>query len=70
MNAFGDLAVDIHGPDGTLLDTITEGGDSTPDAEGYGPLEAGTYGLRFYSEDGMYGLGVFYRCGLFMYQAE
>jgi hypothetical protein len=68
--AMGDLAVDIHGPDGTLIQTITEGGDSTPDVEALGPLEAGTHSFRFYSEDGMYGLGVFYRCGLFMYPAE
>lgn len=68
--AFGDLAVDIHGPDGTLIQTVTEGGDSTPDAEEVGPLEAGTHYLRFYSENDTYGLGVFYRCGMFMYPAE
>jgi len=68
--AFGDLAVDIHGPDGALITTITEGNDSTPDVEDLGPLTAGTHSLRFYSEDGVYGLGVYYRCGLRMYQAE
>ena len=68
--AFGDLAIDVHGPDGALIKTITEGDDSTPDIEDLGPLTAGTHYLRFYSEDGVYGLGVFYRCGLFMYKAE
>ena len=66
--SLGDLALDIHNPDGSLLTTITESDDSTPDGEDIETLDAGVYSLRFYSEDAVYSPGVYYRCGLFMYK--
>ena len=60
-----DLAVDVTTWDGeTVLESVLDGDDSTPDAFNLGPYDPGTYLLRVYAEGDtpFYGPGAYYRC--------
>jgi len=62
--AIGDVQVELHDPEGTLVATFEDGDDLAPDGEAE-DLVAGGYTLSFSSQDGTYGPGVYYRCGVY-----
>lgn len=62
----GDVQVDVVGPAGEVVATVTDGDDSAPDVASLPVPDDGPYALRFYEQDGIGDPGVYYRCGVYV----
>lgn len=64
--AYGDVELAVLDAEGVLVTSASDGDDKAPDIEGYTVEAGGTYTLAFTEKTGLSGVGVYYRCGVYV----
>ncbi|MFT7519872.1 MAG: hypothetical protein ACI9MC_002016 [Kiritimatiellia bacterium] len=65
--SLGDVELEVIDPDGKSLGIFSDGDDSAPDLDSLEDINRGLYTLRFFEKDGAGSLGVYFRCGAYVY---